>query len=236
MKKFLALLVIFVLATLPLAAIQSPRGFAGKLWASTLALYGSSTSMTHFLCTAEPIAKIDGGYRLLSAGHCVQLTPAGLQFSVAEEIGGPRSPVTLVKAVLDDKIDFAVFDLKTTKTYTVFEVGDPKDVQIGDATINPNFALGLGKQLSPGIVTSMPLTSSEDCTGDCLGNLLVQEYAGPGASGSAILSAKSHKMLGILVYEFGQGQVGFAVEPISLIVTFNGMANQPHPADDSEEK
>jgi hypothetical protein len=215
--------------------MQPPRGFAGKLWASTLALYGSSKTQTHFLCTAEPIAKIDGGYILLTAGHCVQLTPAGLQFSVAEEIGGARSPVTLVKAVLSDKLDFAIFDLKTTKTYSVFEIGDAKDLYVGEETINPNFALGLGKQLSLGTVSSLPLTSSEDCTDDCIGNFLVQQYAGPGASGSAILSAKTHKVLGILVYEFGQGQVGFAVEPISLLAVFGVTPNQPHPVDEEEK-
>jgi Trypsin-like peptidase domain len=235
MKKLLALLVMFVLITLPLGAMQAPRGFAGKLWASTLALYGSKGPVNHFLCTAEPIAKIDGGYRILSAGHCVQLTPAGLQFSVAEEIGGARTPVTLIKAVLSDKLDFAIFDLKTTKSYTVFELGNLNELNVGEETVNPNFALGLGKQLSLGIVSSMPLVSSEDCTDDCIGNFLVQEYAGPGASGSAILSAKTHKVLGILVYEFGQGQVGFAVEPISLLVTFNITANQPHPVDDEEK-
>lgn len=238
MKKFLALALTLVLALGACAdSIKPPAGWAGDLWASTFALYGAKGSVHHFLCTAEPIAKIDGGYRLLTAGHCVQDTPADLQFSVAEEIGGARAPITLVKAFLSADLDFALFDLKTTKNYKVFALGDEKDLSIGDETINPNFADGLGKQLSFGTVSSMLLATSEDCPADgCNGNFMVQEYAGPGASGSAVLSAKTHKVVGILVFELEQGQVGFAVEPISLFAKFLAGLNQPHPADTDEDK
>lgn len=237
MKKFLALLLAIVFIILPLGAIQAPKGFAGDLWNNTFALYGTKGPVTHFLCTAEPIAKIDGGYRLLTAGHCVQETPADLQFSVAEKIGGARAPITLVKAFLSADLDFALFDLKTTKNYKVFALGDEKDLRIGDETINPNFADGLGKQLSFGTVAAMPLVKSEDCTSDgCVGNFIVQEYAGPGASGSAVLSVKTHKVVGILVFSFDGGQVGFGVEPISLFAKFLAGPNQLHPADPDEDK
>jgi hypothetical protein len=237
MKKLLAFIFTIVLAVATLASsINPPTGWMGQMWGSTLALYGTKGSTTHFLCTAEPIEKIDGGYRLLTAGHCVQETPAGLQFSVAEEIGGVRTPITLVKARLEAPIDFAIFDLKTTKTYTVFPLGDESELQVGDNTINPNFALGIGKQLSPGVVSALPLVPSEGCTPTegCVGDFMVQEYAGPGTSGSAVLSVKTHKVVGLLVWEFGQGNVGLGVEPISQFAAFMAGPNQPHPTADTE--
>lgn len=231
MKKILVVLfAVLLIIPLGVGSIQPPEGFAGELWGSTFALYGSKKDVTHFYCTAEPIAKVEGGYRLLSAGHCVQDAPLDLQFSVAEETGGARTPVTMDKAYLSNTIDFALFTLKTTKNYTVFALGDEKDLRVGDITINPNFAIGIGKQLSIGIVSSLPMMESEDCpANECVGKFMVQEYAGPGASGSAVLSAKTHKVVGVLVYEFYDGSVGFAIEPISAFATFMAGPNQPHP-------
>ena len=230
MKRLLALLLaLALLFPISVGSIQSPTGFAGKLWASTFALYGTRGPVTHFICTTEPIEKIAGGYRLLSAGHCVQSTPADLQFSVAEEIGGARTPVKMVKAYLGEDVDFALFELKTDKVYPVFELGTEKDLKVGDAIINPNFSQGLGKQLSMGVVASMPITKSEDCEdAGCVGKFIIHESAGPGASGSAVLSVKTHKVVGVLVWEF-EGKVGFGVEPISVFVKFMAGPNQPHP-------
>lgn len=231
MKRGLSLLLIFVLAFAASAAtsIQPPKGFYGKLWKGTLALYGTRHDKTHFLCTAEPIAKIQGGYRLLTAGHCVQEIPADIQFFVANEISGDLTPVTLVKAYDGDTMDFALFDLKTTKHYPVFQLGTEDGMHVGDETVNPHFALGIGKQITTGIISSMTIKKSEECDQDgCLGNFMVQDYAGPGASGSAIFSAKTHRIIGLLVFEFG-ANVGFAVEPISRFADFMVTANQPHP-------
>jgi hypothetical protein len=238
MKKFLGvfLTLIFAIATFA-GSVQPPKGFAGKLWSSTLALYASRGPKTQFECTAEPIAKIKGGYRLLTAGHCVQLLPADLKFSVAEEIGGPRTPVTLVKAVLDGTMDFALFDLQTDKVYTLFVLGDESELRVGDTTINPNFAIGAAKQLSLGRVSSMPVPLSPTCYSDeCAGDFIVQQDAGPGASGSAVLSVKTHKVIGLLVWQFGRGDIGFGIEPISLYAKFLAGPNQPHPAEKKAEE
>jgi hypothetical protein len=232
MKRFLIAALLFLLTGLSVSAnaMKAPQGFPGKLWTSTLALYGTHNLKTQFLCTAEPIEKIAGGYRLLSAGHCVQDTPADMKFSVAEEIGGTLYPVQMVKAYDGDGLDFSIFDLQTTKSYTLFELGDERDSRVGDGTVNPHFALGLTKQLSFGVISSMMILKSEDCDDDgCVGKFLVQESAGMGGSGSAVLSSKSHKVIGLLVYEFRQGNVGFAVEPISLFAKFMAGPAQPHP-------
>lgn len=233
MKRILALVFLLLFGGLFVRAntIHPPKGFADKVWKSTLALYGTLGPLTHFDCTAEVIAKSRGGYTLLTAGHCVQEIPYGMKFSVSDEIGGPLSPVTLVKAYEGsgtDPVDFALFDLKTAKHYDVLAIGPDDVLHVGDPTINVHFAEGLGKQLSYGLISSQPLVKSDDCTENgCLQNYLVQEYAGPGASGSAVISATTHRIIGILV-EQTSASLGLAIEPISRLTIFNAGPNQPH--------
>ena len=231
MKRLYALILSLVLALGVLASpINPPKGFAGQLWNGTFALYGTKDSTTHFLCTAEAIHKNDGGYTLLSAGHCVTLNPPDVQFAVAETIGGTLVPVTLIKAARVDNIDFSLFNLQTTKKYFVMDMGFGEPVTVGDETINPNFALGLGKQISLGRVSSLGLEKSEECDDPaCIGNFQVQEYAAPGASGSAILSTKAHKIIGVLVLEWQGAQVGFSVEPIDRFKDFLALKAPPAP-------
>jgi len=240
MKRALALVLAFALTLLSFGAqastFRSPDGFDGKMWDSTLALYGTLGDITHFLCTTEVIGKIPNGYRLLSAGHCVQLPPAGLQFSVSDDIGSPRTDVTLVKAYMKDDIDMAIFDLTTTKKYQVMELGDANDLQIGEAIVNPNFALGLGKQLTYGRVSSDILPLSEHCGKDCAGYFLVQGDGASGSSGSPIISERTHKVIGILIWGVDAGGfIGFGVEPISKFAVFMAGPNQPHPAPPSDD-
>lgn len=240
MKKIFAFVLSLILALSVLAGpIAPPKGFEGKVWNSTLALYATlqtpNRTVTHFDCTAEPIEKIPGGYLLMSAGHCVQEIPDHMQFSVAEEISGPRTNVKLVKAYEGDGIDFAVFTLKTTKTYPIFAMDFHSDVRIGDKIVIGNFTEGVAKQLSRGVVASQIIPKSEDCKSaeTCADHFMVQAYGGPGASGSAVISVRTHKIIGLAVYGF-DGTLGFGVEPISRFNTFTLGPNQPHPAEDEE--
>lgn len=210
-------------------ALRPPEGYAGVLYASTLALYGTKDGTTRFLCTTEPFEKIHGGYHLVSAGHCVQLVPADVKFSVADDIGGPLTPVTVLKAYDGDGLDFSEFELKTSRKYSLFVIGDEHHAHVGDAVISPNFSVGLVKQLSLGVVSSdlMPVTSN--CpVNDCAGYFLVQMYGAPGLSGSAIVLARNHEVIGIAVEGFSD-PIGFGVQPISAFPKFLAGPSQPHP-------
>lgn len=184
------------------------------------------------ICTAQPIKKTADGYILLSAGHCVQDTPVDLQFSVADDINGTLHPVTMIKAYDGDGLDFSIFDFKTKKKYPVFEIGNESSLHIGDDTVNVNFGSGMTKQLSFGKVSSTSILKTEDSDDDTVGKFIVQQDAAPGASGSVVISAKSHKIVGVLVYEF-KDRIGFGVEPISNLAKFLAGPGQPHPV--SEE-
>lgn len=211
-------------------SIKAPRGFVGEMYNSTLALYGVKDGTTRFLCTTEPFEKISGGYNLISAGHCVQSVPADVQFFVAEEIGGPLTSVKVLKAYLGDGLDFSEFELKTNHKYSVFVLGDEHDSRVGDPIINPNFALGLGKQLSFGTISSDVLSASPSCPVDeCAGSFLVQTYGGGGSSGSAVISAKTQQVIGLITWQANRGSIGFGVQPISTFYKFLADPNQPHP-------
>ena len=164
----------------------------------------------------------------------MQDIPPDVTFSVANEIGGPLTPVTIVKDYLGNGVDFAVFELKTSKAYPVFELGTEKGMRVGDRVINPNFALGLGKQLSRGVISSETLPITRDCDAECASGFLVQMYGAPGSSGSPVFSESTHKIIGICVYGF-DGVVGFTVEPISKFAAFLAAPGQPRPTPEAED-
>jgi hypothetical protein len=240
MKRALAFVLALALTVLSFgvqaSTFRPPSGFDAKMWDSTLALYGTMGDTTHFLCTTEVIGRADdGAYILLSAGHCVQTIPAGVQFSVSDDIGSPRTDVSMLKAYMKADIDMAIFALKTTKKYQVMELGDSTDLQIGEEVVNLNFALGLGKQLSHGTISSDILQPSGACDDDCSGYFLIQAYGAGGSSGSAVISERTHKLIGLVIWRAPNDNIGLGVEPISKFATFMAEPNQPHPAPPDED-
>lgn len=233
MRRFIGvvLILIFLSFTVGATPIRKPRGFNGQMYDGTLALYAEIHGSTRFVCTAEPFERIFGGYHLMSAGHCVQKIPDGVRFFVSDEIGGDTTPVTVMKAYDGDGLDFSEFELKTAKKYPVFVLGDESGSRVGDMIVNPNFAEGLGKQLSLGTISSRPLVESEACpAGSCAGSFLIQTYGGSGASGSAVFSIKTHKIIGVVDWQYDD-PIGFGVIPISKFFEFLVRPGQPHPAE-----
>lgn len=235
MKRISAILISLLLFSMLLTqssgagSLKPPTKFEGSLWKSVMVLYGKLDDYKT-ICTIEPYEKIPGGYNLLTAGHCVQEVPVDLAFTVADEVGGKETPVTLIKAYDGDGMDFAIFEMKTTKVYPVMKLGDEHGSRVGDWVVSPNFADGLGKQLSSGRITSDSLIATEDCSvhDGCPGDFLVQLFGAPGMSGAAVISEKTHKVVGIIVAQWG-GNVGMEVMPISAFKTFLTAPAQKHP-------
>lgn len=235
MKKLLAVVLALALSVSTFAGvIGAPRGYAGKLFAGTFALYGTFGNKT-VVCTATPYAHDKSVYQLITAGHCVQQVPSTAKFYVAEEIGGVRTPVTLVKARYEGNMDFAQFTLETTKKYPIVSLGDEHSSHVGDKILNPNFALGLTKQLSHGLISSEMVQKNFECGDACEGDFLVQMYGGSGSSGSVIVSEKSRKVIGICIAEATRGNVGLFIEPISRFYEFLSLPGQAHPQDEAED-
>jgi hypothetical protein len=229
MKKFLLILLAMALLSLPTAAnIGEPKGFLGKVYSNTFALYGHLGTKTLFDCTASIYDKTGGGYLMITAGHCIQDVPEGVQFSVSEQIGGELMPVKVLKVREEGSMDFAQLELDTKKVYPVTKLGDESTLAIGDSVINANFADSIGKQISLGRVATKELTPTRDCPEECKDGFLIQVFGSGGSSGSAVISKKTHKIVGIVVWGFDVN-VGMGVEPISRFQTFLQMPTQAHP-------
>jgi hypothetical protein len=114
-----------------------------------------------------------------------------------------------------------VFELKTTKQYTVIPLEQDPVETIEDGIISVNFSEVQAKSVSPGQISSGTMGGVKDCA-ICKDNFMVQLYASAGASGSAVVSEKTHKIIGVIVG--GQdANIGAIVEPISRFAAFQTM-------------
>jgi hypothetical protein len=212
-----------VFSTLNLnATVKPPRGRYKKAYDATFVLYGSSKSddvTNHPMCSATAFKKVQGGYLLLSAGHCTaQGDPEGfppdLTYGVSNDIGTPIYPVRVIKAILDDKtnVDYSILFFPTTLRVSVMQLGDEGSERIGDKTYNFNFSKGVVKMLSEGVVAAPPVPEGE------VKNLwLVDQFAAGGSSGSAVISKRTNKIIGIISYGWSDRTMPEGVVPISVV-------------------
>lgn len=232
MKRILSALLAAVLFVAPAFADVKPlKGFDKKVYDGSFALYASSHQLgirDRFICSAQAIKKVDGGYFLLSAGHCTPANseelPPDMEFSVAEDLGGDLTPVVLVQAALENStgLDYSEFYLRTNKQYPVMELGDESDARLGDKTIDVNFSLALAKYVSYGRVSS---EVSKD--GEAKGRLGVDQFDSHGASGSSVVDERTKKVIGIVVAGVDGATTATWVEPISRIKKILAQATLP---------
>lgn len=203
---------------------------------AALALYGTlpkeasgaDKDETHFLCSATVVSERHAmnasgkhEYILLTAGHCVLGgdLPEGLTFGVREQIAEDSSSpdlqsVTVVKAENDAKYDFAFLYLQTNKTYPTIEIDFNYTPQPEDKVYDVNFSLGLAKQMALGVVATGIMdthASNGDCS-ICKGRYMVHIFAAGGASGSAIISDKTNKIVGVGEFGFPSTTTGLGCE------------------------
>ena len=199
--------------------IRPPKGFDGKVYKGSLALYASSEQIgvtDKFICSAQVIAKVQGGYELLSAGHCTpantQELPSDMTFKVATDLGESLMPVTLVAAKMEEPVDWAVYYFPTNKDFPVIPLGDEGDIRINDKTVDVNYSLALAKEVSLGVVSS-----TVQAQGDMKGFFEVTQFDSHGASGSSVISERTKKVIGIVIAGVDGTTTPTWVEPASVI-------------------
>lgn len=226
LRGLLSAVLSLALVLMPIASsadIQDLRGFDKKVYDSTFALYGTSGKATHFLCTVTAYKQVKGGYLLIGAGHCTaenDSLPSDLTYSVARDVGGVRADVKLITAKLNlsGLPDYAIYYLATNNKYMPVELGNESEVAIDDKTLDINFSLGVVKMVSRGTVVSKIITHSADKNGNQEnGFFMVQEFDSHGASGSAVVSEKTHKIIGLVIAGWDGATMPSLVEPISII-------------------
>ena len=242
MRRLLSLaaaIVLFAAGVLSseLRSVKRPHGFDNEVYSASMALYGSLPAhmegvmpvpaQTHFLCTVTSYEKVDGGYMLIGAGHCTGEAnsddlPKGMQYSVSDNIGTERTPVVLLKAVMSkqmdnnkDYLDYAVYYMPTSRSFPVIPLGDENDVEIGSDTVHVNFSLGekMTKQLAKGYVAS----EVAQVPSVMAGMMLVTQFDSHGASGSSIVSEKTHKIIGLVIAGYDGTTTPTIVIPMSKI-------------------
>lgn len=231
-NKLLACLAALALAFMPTLSLAQNKETMSKkhkdVYDAAFALYAAwDGNKPQFICSATAVGYVDqwasGRYALLTAGHCVtgDGLPEDATFFVAEEIS-PKpelQPVKVLKAENDDKLDFAVLELDSPKTYPTIGI-DMSDTPpaIEDDVFVINYSLGLGKQVALGKVASAPMTSAA-CQA-CEGRYLLHLFNGPGSSGAAVISEQTGKIVGIVELGFNRGTVGTAAETMKAFKQF----------------
>lgn len=204
------------------ATIKPPKGYYRKAYDATFMLYGSSKKdqvENHPMCSATAFRKVQGGYLLLSAGHCTKEGtpdefPADLTYSVSSDIGTPTYPVKLLKFAFNEEtnLDFSIFFFPTALKFPVIELGDENSERVGNATYNFNFSKGVVKIFAKGVVAAPLIPKGEPH------NLwLVTQFAASGSSGSAVISEKTHKIIGIVSYGWETRTMPEGIVPISVV-------------------
>lgn len=226
MRKLLVLVLSFGLFVSTLfAEVKPPRGkFERKFENATFALYVEQNGENHFTCSATAYQKIKGGYLLLSAGHCIDGRDQ-LKFSVKTDVDDslPAMPVKVVKYAFQDGYDFSILEFDTKDKYPTIQIGNESEVAIGDKIENVSFALGLAKQFYWGHVATAilrPNKATNSAPNLLLDHFLADVDGAGGSSGSAIVSAKRHHIVGILVSGVSGAQIGFGIMPMSKFYSF----------------
>ncbi len=241
MKKLFSLVTSLLLVVMPTFASQEvDRTKMSKshqnAYDAALALYGTSGDVTHFLCSTTVVderktmnSSGKHEYLLLTAGHCItgDGLPDDLVFGVRDQIAEDSSkpdlqPVSVIKAENDAKYDFAILYFSTAKQYPVIQIDFDTVPSIEDKVYDVNFSLGIAKQVALGVVaTNIIDTQTSDGTCDiCKGRYMVHLFAGPGASGSAIISEKTNKVVGVGEFGFPGTTTGLGVETTKALKEF----------------
>jgi len=231
--KLAALALAILLSVAPAMAQRiSPdeQKLAASVSDSVVLLYTQDDSGgLHMACTATAYRKVEGGYRFVSAAHCVQGDTDDeqkqIKFYVTTDKLNVKSftEVKLIEAG-DKQVgdDFSIFEAKTDAVFTVTPLGDDSLVHAGDAVINIAAPLGLGKQLFVGYVSLLKVDRPKLDAGDVSWTdvMLVNVGGGPGSSGSAIVSDDQKAIIAFLVGSFNQGNIGHICVPVDKFKAF----------------
>lgn len=239
-KKLLLTAALLLSSVVPVFAAKPQPKFTDTLSKATLAVYAgeqvcgykpvdlfygtldiwSCEFKTKFTCTATVIrADGRGNYAGLTAGHCFsyELMDKGVKYFVSESLSEHPvlNKIRLVKFANEPRYDYAIFTFRSLKDYPAIEIEKGNIPGIGTEVENANFSLGVVKQVEEGKVVSTQITGHEDAEMDDLqGRFFVSIGVGPGASGSAIVDKKTHKIIGLVEAVFPGGQMATVAVPL----------------------
>lgn len=225
MKRFVAIAAL-------IASLVSGRALAAdvsKLSESVVILYRQTEAGSmQMVCTATVFENIGDEARLLTAAHCL------MRFKDDGKPTLDRAPMFASLDEPDNKTfvrvtgegygsmatgnDFAVLRARFGRQLPVVALGDESSERAGSAVVHVSAPYGIGKALFTGAIAlpkiDRPLLD-DDRQINWWGAMLIQGVAAGGASGSAIVSQSTGKIIGILVGHNGPFVIAI---PISRVV------------------
>ena len=243
MRKFLLAAFFSILFAIP-AFTKPQANFSDNLSKATLAVYSGKQVCQYdteetffglldfwgckfksrFTCTATVVGKDGrGNYVGLTAGHCFsydQMDKLKIKYYVSDSLdeNPVLNEISLVKFESDARYDYATFTFRSLRDYPVVEILRDGEAfpSIGTPVLNANFSLGVVKQVAEGKVVSKEIQNGggAHCDHQCGGRYFVSIGIGPGASGSAVVDAKTHKIIGMVELVFPSTQMATLVMPM----------------------
>ena len=209
-----AAMVLSVTLLLAIPLFAADQLFVTRLKASVAILYSQDeTGSMKMRCTATAFKKTSKSYLFVSAAHCLgnddsqhetSAPVADLSLYVTfDEVRGAKTfyPAEVVMVGYQHRgDDFCILEVQTREKWSVIPLGDEKEEQDGATIVNVASPSGLGLQVLWGTISSLyvdrPLVQDEI---NWKGAMLLQISAGPGSSGSAIVSERQQAIVGFLV-------------------------------------
>ena len=207
---------LLTIALLLLSVPASAQTLAQRAYESTAILYAQNVSGgMDMACTATAFEKVDGGYLFVSAAHCVATS------NVAKErVEVSQVPHYISFDAVDNKVffpaeiimagygakgdDFAILKVETDEDWSIMPLGDFTKVDFGEEVLNVAAPKGLGRQLFFGRVSLLSMDRPVLANGiNWLHAALLQIFAGPGSSGSSIVSIQQEAIIAFLVGSVG---------------------------------
>lgn len=223
-------------ASLTAQAPKADSSLIDQTYRAVALLYSQDQSGSMKMhCTATAFEKTRDGYRFASASHCIgnddttkerAATAANQVFYITYDLAKHKLfyPATVTAVGYQHRgDDFATFDVETKEDWPIVPLGDEQKETVTDQegapVLNVASPLGLGKQVFHGYISSLNLDRPV-IEGDInwKGSMLLQIQAGPGSSGSAIVSVKQRAIVGFLVGTVGGSNI--VAIPVSKFKAF----------------
>lgn len=187
---------------------QSEEAFLKNAYAATFLLYRQDEGGNlNAACTATSVVKVDDGYALLTAAHCIS-TDYIYYVTKDEDSKKAFYFVDASMCGLAGKgLDFCLLHVKTKDSFAVVPLGVNATGVGGEPVAAISSPLGLGKQVFRGSIASPHMKrpvllkgKDDDDKGNWYGYMLLQmPGVNPASSGSSLLCLNQRAICGVIV-------------------------------------
>jgi hypothetical protein len=226
-KIFVAFLLALGLAGPALASVDSL-----KIADSVVILYRQTEDGSmRMTCTATAFQTIGDEVRLLTAAHCLmregkdgKMMPDIQPIFASQDDSDIKTFARVTRegyGTMATGNDFAVLRAKFGKPIPCIPLGDERTEHAGSAVVYIGAPYGIGKAVFSGAISLLKIDRpivDEDRSLNWIGAMLIQSITAGGASGSAVVSQSTGKIIGILVGHNGPFVIAIPVSRLTDVM------------------